>query len=68
MSTITIIAYIASYILHQLFSGGMGRKGKVVELSNWSVNSIRSGVYVVWDGGRKNLYRMGFEGRVSWGN
>lgn len=43
--------------------GGMGHKGKVVELSNWSTASIRSGVYVVWDGGRKNLYRIGFEGR-----
>lgn len=43
--------------------GGMGHKGKVAELGDWSDASLRSGVYVVWEGGRKNLYRLGFEGR-----
>ncbi len=52
--------------LMQFPAGGMGHKGKVAELGDWSDASLRSGVYVVWEGGRKNLYRLGFEGRVRY--
>ena len=37
----------------------------MTELADWSPNSIRSGAYVMWESGKKNLYRVGFEGRVS---
>ena len=43
----------------------MGHKGKVTEVMDWSPTSIRSGAYVVWDNGKKNLYRVGYEGMVS---
>ena len=45
--------------------GGNLRRGKVVEIRDWSLNSFRSGVYVAWDNGNKNLYRCGHEGMVS---
>ena len=44
--------------------GGKWR-GKVIEIKDWSVNSPKSGVLVVWDNGAKNVYRLGFEGMVS---
>lgn len=46
-------------------AGGMGHKGKVTELTNWSPASVRSAVYILWESNKKNLYRLGFEGRVS---
>lgn len=56
------MCYIAAiYICN---AGGIGHKGKVTEVADWSPSSIRSGAYIVWDNGKKNLYRLGFEGRV----
>lgn len=46
-------------------TGGVGHKGKVTEVADWSTSSFRSGAYVMWESGKKNLYRLGFEGRVS---
>lgn len=52
--------------------GGVGRRGKVNEVQDWSSASPRSAAYVVWDNGAKNLYRVGFEGmadlKVSFNN
>ncbi|KAL1124500.1 hypothetical protein AAG570_001126 [Ranatra chinensis] len=45
--------------------GGMGRRGKVSEVQDWSAASPRSAAYVVWDNGAKNLYRVGFEGMAD---
>jgi E3 ubiquitin-protein ligase mind-bomb len=41
---------------------GTGSKGKVLQIQDWTAVSPRSGAYVVWDNGVKNLYRLGFEG------
>lgn len=46
--------------------GGNGRRGKVTEIQDWSAASPRSAAYVMWDNGAKNLYRVGFEGMVSY--
>ena len=35
-------------------------------LQDWSAASPRSAAYVLWDNGAKNLYRVGFEGMVSY--
>ena len=48
-----------------MFPGGSGSKGKVLQIQDWTSTSPRSGAYVVWDNGVKNLYRMGYEGMVS---
>ncbi|KAL3276771.1 hypothetical protein HHI36_012138 [Cryptolaemus montrouzieri] len=45
--------------------GGNGRRGKVQEIQDWSAASPRSGAYIVWDNGSKNLYRVGFEGMAD---
>uniref|UniRef100_U5EJK2 RING-type E3 ubiquitin transferase n=1 Tax=Corethrella appendiculata TaxID=1370023 RepID=U5EJK2_9DIPT len=45
--------------------GGNGRRGKVNEIQDWSSVSPRSGAYVVWDNGAKNLYRVGFQGMAD---
>ncbi|XP_055906296.1 E3 ubiquitin-protein ligase mind-bomb isoform X1 [Eupeodes corollae] len=45
--------------------GGVGRRGKVNEIQDWSSASPRSAAYVVWDNGAKNLYRVGFEGMAD---
>ncbi|KAK4337138.1 hypothetical protein RND71_043356 [Anisodus tanguticus] len=42
--------------------GGNGKRGKVFDIQDWNNNCPRSAVYVVWDTGAKNLYRVGFEG------
>ena len=44
--------------------GGVGRRGRVTEIQDWSATSPRSAAYVLWDVGTKNLYRVGFEGMV----
>ena len=54
-----------SALIFILSPGGMGRKGKVTELVDWNSGSLRSAVYVMWESNRRNLYRLGFEGRVS---
>ena len=46
-------------------AGGVGHKGKVTEVQDWSGGSVRSAAYVIWDSGTKNLYRVGFEGMVK---
>ena len=46
-------------------TGGLLHKGKVTDVGNWTTTSIRSAVSVVWETNKKNLYRVGFEGRVS---
>eukprot|EP00112_Aurelia_sp_Birch-Aquarium-sp1_P018775 Seg4531.2 transcript_id=Seg4531.2/GoldUCD/mRNA.D3Y31 product="E3 ubiquitin-protein ligase MIB1" protein_id=Seg4531.2/GoldUCD/D3Y31 len=45
--------------------GEPGRRGKITEIQDWSTSSPRSAAYVLWDGGTKNLYRVGFEGMVD---
>jgi len=45
--------------------GGVGRRGKVNEIQDWSSASPRSAAYVIWDNGSKNLYRVGFEGMAE---
>lgn len=45
--------------------GGNGRRGKVQEIQDWSAASPRSGAYILWDNGTKNLYRVGFEGMAD---
>jgi hypothetical protein len=45
--------------------GGNGKRGKLVELQDWSSSCPRSASYVVWDSGAKNLYRVGFEGMAD---
>lgn len=54
-----------SHILSLLVAGGTFHKGKVTEVADWSDSSVRSAVYVLWESNKKNLYRLGFEGRVS---
>jgi E3 ubiquitin-protein ligase mind-bomb len=39
-------------------------KGKVAEIRDWNESSFQSGVYVVWDDGSRNLYRLGYNGMV----
>jgi E3 ubiquitin-protein ligase mind-bomb len=41
-----------------------GKKGKVVAFKAWRVNSPLSGALIVWDNGKKNLYRCGHDGMV----
>ena len=48
-----------------LTSGGVGKRGKVVDIQDWCPTATRSAAYIVWDSGTKNLYRVGFEGMVS---
>lgn len=43
--------------------GGLGKRGRVESIKEWSSNCPRSAVYIVWDTNVKNLYRVGFEGR-----
>lgn len=38
----------------------------MTEIQDWSAASPRSAAYVMWDNGAKNLYRVGFEGMVSY--
>lgn len=48
-----------------LIPGGVGKRGKVVDIQDWCPTATRSAAYIVWDNGTKNLYRVGFEGMVS---
>lgn len=41
-----------------------GLKGKVIEIRDWNNSSFQSAVYIQWDDGIKNLYRLGFNGMV----
>ena len=50
-----------------LTSGGVGKRGKVVDIQDWCPTATRSAAYIIWDSGTKNLYRVGFEGMVSLG-
>lgn len=52
-----------SYVL--LTPGGVGKRGKVVDIQDWCPTATRSAAYIIWDNGTKNLYRVGFEGMVS---
>lgn len=60
--------------LNNVISQTTIRRGKVVEIQDWSPvsGSVRSAAYVQWDnasstsGGIKNLYRLGFEGMVCY--
>lgn len=54
--------------LNNAISQATVRRGKVCEIQDWSPtsNSVRSAAYVYWDGGIKNLYRVGFEGMVRY--
>lgn len=45
--------------------GGLGKRGKVVDIQDWCPTAARSAAYIIWDNGTKNLYRVGFEGMVS---
>lgn len=47
------------------YPGGVGKRGKVVDVQDWCPTATRSAAYVIWDNGTKNLYRVGFEGMVS---
>ena len=44
--------------------GGLGKRGKVVDIQDWCPTAARSAAYIIWDNGTKNLYRVGFEGMV----
>lgn len=44
--------------------GGNGKEGKVTEISSWKGVS-RAGARVMWGLFKKDLYRVGFEGKVS---
>lgn len=44
---------------------GSCSKGKVVQIQDWNEKSKLSGAFVQWENGNKNLYRLGFEGMVS---
>ena len=50
----------------QTNAGGTSRRGKVTEIQDWSSSNPRSAAYVLWDNGAKNLYRVAFEGMVSY--
>lgn len=39
-------------------------KGKVIEVKDWNASSFQSAVFVEWDDGSRNLYRLGFNGMV----
>ena len=39
-------------------------KGKVIEVQNWNKDSFYSAVFVEWENGIRNLYRMGYKGMV----
>jgi hypothetical protein len=41
-----------------------GKKGKVLAIKAWRVNSPLSGALVLWENGKKNLYRCGYDGMV----
>ncbi|CAF1398630.1 unnamed protein product [Didymodactylos carnosus] len=45
--------------------GDDSKRGKITDLQDWSKTHPRSGVYVIWDNNRENLYRVGFEGMVD---
>lgn len=45
--------------------GGCSKRGKVIEIKDWTPNSPKSSAFVVWDNGNKNSYRCGYEGMVS---
>ena len=47
-----------------LTPGGVGKRGKVVDIQDWCPTATRSAAYIIWDNGTKNLYRVGFEGMV----
>ena len=48
-----------------LLSGGQGSTGVVVELMTPAVHSARSTVKVEWENGRKNVYRVGYKGKMD---
>ncbi|RNA27483.1 E3 ubiquitin- ligase MIB1 [Brachionus plicatilis] len=43
-------------------NSGSSCKGKVIQVKDWNSKSPLSGVFVNWESGNKNLYRLGFEG------
>ena len=45
-------------------TGGDGRKGRVIEVQDWNASQPGSGVMVEWDKGYKNMYRLGYQGKV----
>jgi E3 ubiquitin-protein ligase mind-bomb len=45
--------------------GGCGKRGKVVGITDWNESSRHSGVMVEWDNGLKNMYRLGYGGKVD---
>ena len=44
--------------------GGCGKRGKVVGIEHWNESSHHSGAMVEWDHGSRNMYRLGYEGKV----
>lgn len=45
--------------------GGQGSEGRVLEVMSPSVESAHSMVKVEWSSGQKNVYRLGFKGKVD---
>ncbi|XP_070207420.1 E3 ubiquitin-protein ligase MIB2-like isoform X2 [Littorina saxatilis] len=45
--------------------GGQGSTGRVLELLTPAAHSARSTVKVEWENGRKNVYRLGYKGKVD---
>ncbi len=42
-----------------------GKSGKILSIKAWSSEAPLSGAYVLWENGKKNLYRCGFGGMVN---
>ena len=42
----------------------ISKKGKVIEIRDWTKNTPMSAILVQWDNGNKNIYRCGYKGMV----
>lgn len=49
----------------ELFVGGSGRQGRVLDIRGWDSESGRSVANIVWDTGSTNVYRLGHKGKID---
>jgi len=49
----------------ELFLGGCGKQGRVLDIRGWDSESGRSVANVAWDSGSTNVYRLGHKGKID---
>lgn len=62
---IIYIDYLNYKVFEFMIIGGEGKIGKIIDIRGWDFEFGRSVVYVIWQLGLINVYRVGYKGKVD---